>query len=641
MDSLSPQVVFAVKLPILNPNEFDLWKMRIEQYFLMTDYSLWEVILNGDSPVPTRIVKGVSQQVAPTIAKQKLARKNELKARGTLLMALPDKHQLKFNSHKDYKTLMEAIEKRFGGNTETKKTHTLIWRNKAYLEDKSLDDLFNSLKIYETEVKHSSSTSTESHNLAFVSSSQTDSTTDSVSVAVTVSAVGSKLPASPLLNVDSSINAVIYSFFASQSSSPQLDNEDLKQIDVDDLEEMDLRWKGHFTRECSYDWSYQAEEEPANFALMAFSSNSSSSSFDNETGLESVKARLLVYKQNESVFEENIKMLNIETMFDCENYYSSESDCDSWPPSNLYDSFVPSGGYHVVPPPYIGTFMPPKPDLVFHTAPSDKTEHLAFNVQVSPTKTEQALSSSPNPSAPIIEDWVSNSEEDSEPNDPQQFVPSFAQSSKHVKPPKHSVQPIETTFQAAPSVPASPKVMTNTCSGKTPAAIEKMINQRVTEASKTHEANRNIGLGNGNDDGYHNTNMHELLQVDPLIQPQDFNNTREGHYRSDCLKLKDQNRGNKTGNKSRIGEARGKAYVLGGGDANLDFNVVTGCSNFLARVMKKETEDTLEEKRLEDVSILRDFLEVFLEDLLGLPPTRQVEFQINLVSGAAPVARSL
>nr|GEZ28194.1 hypothetical protein [Tanacetum cinerariifolium] len=117
-----PQVVFfAAKLPILNPNEFDLWKMRIEQYFLMTDYSLWEVILNGDSPVPTRLVKGVAQPVAPTTVEQKLARKNELKARGTLLMALPDKNQLKFNSHKDAKTLMKAIEKRFGGNIETKK----------------------------------------------------------------------------------------------------------------------------------------------------------------------------------------------------------------------------------------------------------------------------------------------------------------------------------------------------------------------------------------------------------------------------------------------------------------------------------------------------------------------------------------
>nr|GFC20435.1 hypothetical protein [Tanacetum cinerariifolium] len=95
--------------------------MKIEQYFLMTDYSLWEVNLNGDSPVPTCIVKGVVQPVAPTIVEQKLARKNELKARGTLLIALPDKHQLKFNSHKDAKTLMEAIEKHFGWNTKTKK----------------------------------------------------------------------------------------------------------------------------------------------------------------------------------------------------------------------------------------------------------------------------------------------------------------------------------------------------------------------------------------------------------------------------------------------------------------------------------------------------------------------------------------
>nr|GEW81981.1 retrovirus-related Pol polyprotein from transposon TNT 1-94 [Tanacetum cinerariifolium] len=118
LKSKDPQmVVGAAKLPILNPNEFDLWKMRIEQYFLMTDYSLWEVILNGDSPTPTIIVNRVVQSVAPTTAEQRLAKKNELKSRGTLLMALPDKHQLKFNIHKDAKTLMEAIEKRIAPTT--------------------------------------------------------------------------------------------------------------------------------------------------------------------------------------------------------------------------------------------------------------------------------------------------------------------------------------------------------------------------------------------------------------------------------------------------------------------------------------------------------------------------------------------
>nr|GFB34507.1 hypothetical protein [Tanacetum cinerariifolium] len=93
----------------------------------------------------------------------------------------------------------------------------------------------------------------------------------------------------------------------------------------------------------------------------------------------------------------------------------------SWPPSNLYDRFVPSGGYHAVPPPVIGTFMPPKPDLVFHTPPSDENEHLAFNVQISLTKPEQDLSF--RPSAHIIEDWVSDFKEDNMPQAPILIVP--------------------------------------------------------------------------------------------------------------------------------------------------------------------------------------------------------------------------
>nr|GEU48623.1 ribonuclease H-like domain-containing protein [Tanacetum cinerariifolium] len=189
MESLSPQVVSTAKLPILNPNEFGLWKMRIEQYFLMTDYSLWEVILNGDSPAPTRVVDGVLQPVAPTTAEQRLARKNELKAR--------------------------------------------------------------------------------------------------VSAAASVSAVCAKLPVFFLPNVDSLSNVVIYLFFASQSSSPQLENDDLKQIDEEILVQMDL----HLWVLICPTWSVttatgrdtlqgSVEDEPTNYALMAFLS--SSSSFDNE-----------------------------------------------------------------------------------------------------------------------------------------------------------------------------------------------------------------------------------------------------------------------------------------------------------------------------------------------------------------------
>ncbi|GJU61673.1 hypothetical protein Tco_1243508 [Tanacetum coccineum] len=70
------------------------------------------------------------------------------------------------------------------------------------------------------------------------------------------------------------------------------------------------------------------------------------------------------------------------------------------------------------------------------------------------------------------------------------------------------------------------------------------------------------------------------------------------------------------------------------------FDSSRGCPILLAQVTKKKTEDKSEEKRLEAVPTVRDFLEVFPEDLPGLPPTRQVEFQIDLVPGAAPVARA-
>nr|GEZ01168.1 ribonuclease H-like domain-containing protein [Tanacetum cinerariifolium] len=432
--------------------------------------------------------------VAPTTAEQKLARKNELKAHGTLLMALPDKHQLKFNSHKDAKTLMEAIEKRFEGNTETKKvqktplkqqfenfsgsssedvnlkflrslpsewkTHTLIWRNKTDLQDKSLDDLFNSLKIYESEVNHSSSLGTESHNLAFVSSTPTDSTNDSISATVNVFAIGTKLSASTLPNVDSLSKAVIYSLFASQSSSPQLDNEDLKQIDVDDLKEMDLKWQmailtmrarrwnvivaiekvillgsvglprtqegllllspkeGMFQLrpQIQMHWSLSVMVQdlmigaikqkrnlqtflswlllplhPIHFLIMRDDLNMKLEKF--QTSSKRVTDLLASQTSKKAGLGYNSQVF-IKAMFDCNNYYSSKSDSDSWLPSNLYDRFVPSGGYHDVPPPVAGTFMPPKPDLVFHTPPSDENEHLAFNDQLSPTKPEQDLSCS-------------------------------------------------------------------------------------------------------------------------------------------------------------------------------------------------------------------------------------------------------
>nr|GEV56596.1 hypothetical protein [Tanacetum cinerariifolium] len=367
------QVVSATKLLILNPNEFYLWKMRIEQYFFMTNYSLWEVILNGDAPLPTRVIEA----------------------------------SVKFNIHKDAKTLMEAIEKRFGGNKETKKvqktllkqqyknftgsssesldqihdrllptewrTHTLIWRNKTDLEDQSLDNLFNILKIYEAEVKSSSYANTSTQNIAFVSSQNTNSTND-------------------------------------QSNSPQLDNDDLKQIDADDLEEMDLKWQmamltirarrflqkirrdlgANGTTSLGFDMS---KVECYNCHRRGhFASESMTGAFRQKKNQPTMPSwhsppqvlQVLIMRDNALVALRQ-KFEKAEQ----ERDEFSESDV-SMPASLVYDWYHSGEGYHAVPPPYTGIFMPLKPDLVFHDAPTvNENVHIAFNVDLSPTKPDK------------------------------------------------------------------------------------------------------------------------------------------------------------------------------------------------------------------------------------------------------------
>nr|GFB38287.1 hypothetical protein [Tanacetum cinerariifolium] len=254
-----------------------------------------------DSPVPTRLVEGVAQPVAPTTVEQKLARKNELKARGTLLMALPEKHQLKFNSHKDAKSLMEAIEKRFGGNTKTKK-----------IDADDLEEMDLKWQMAMLTMRARKFLQKTGRNLG--------------------------------VNGPTSMG-----------------------FDMAKVKCYNCHIKGHFARECRSPKDSRrtavAKPQRRSVPVETLTSNALVSQCD---GLESVEARLLVYKQNESALEENIKVLNIE---------------------------------------------------------------------LSPTKPEQNLPS--RPSAPIIEDWISDSEEEAMPQVTKD-VPSFAQSSELVKSPRHS-----------------------------------------------------------------------------------------------------------------------------------------------------------------------------------------------------------
>ncbi|GJV66817.1 ribonuclease H-like domain-containing protein [Tanacetum coccineum] len=239
-----------------------MWRLRIEQYFQVQDYALWDVIENGNSFKPaaktTTNVDGTSTTLipGPVTTEEKVQKKNDMKARSMLLMALPNEHLMTFNQYKDAKTLFAAIQTRFGGNEATKKTqktllkqmyenfsapstesldsifnrlqkivsqlailgenisqedlnlkflrslpsewntHVVVWRNKPDLDTMSFDDLYNNFKIVEQEVKGtaSSSSSSNSQNMAFVSS---PSSTNEVNTAYGVSTANTQVsPAS-------------------------------------------------------------------------------------------------------------------------------------------------------------------------------------------------------------------------------------------------------------------------------------------------------------------------------------------------------------------------------------------------------------------------------------------------------------
>ncbi|GJZ10136.1 putative ribonuclease H-like domain-containing protein [Tanacetum coccineum] len=163
-------------------------------------------------------------------------------------MAIPEDHLAKFHKMTDAKEMWNAIKSRFGGNDESKKMQKYIlkqqfegftleisWsRNKPGMDSLSFDDLYNNLRVFENDVKGSTASSSNLQNVAFVSEN-TNSTND-VSTAYGVSNTSGH-------NSKHEQTSSSYSLLASQSSCPQLDHEDLDQVDEYDLEEMDLKWQ--------------------------------------------------------------------------------------------------------------------------------------------------------------------------------------------------------------------------------------------------------------------------------------------------------------------------------------------------------------------------------------------------------------
>ncbi|GJT00948.1 ribonuclease H-like domain-containing protein [Tanacetum coccineum] len=403
----------------------------------------------------------------------------------------------------------------------------LIIRNKSDLDTLSIDDLYNNLKVYKSEIKCKSSSSSNSQNVAFVSSDNSSSTNETINTAHSVSAASSKDQAS----IASYANDVM--------------------IDADDLEEMDLKWqmamltmrvkrfinktgkkldlngketvsfdrtnvecynchrRGHFSKECraprnqgnrniddprrnapvdtsttnalvvqdgigGYDWSFQAEEGITNFALMAYtsqgsssSSSSSSSDFEREAlnkynleikgyqiGLESLEARIVVHEKNEAVYEEYIAFLKYDVQvkdisikelknqlkealkekddlkLKLENFEESSKNLTKLINSQITakdktglgfdeqvnESEVLDNVFDSLPPPNTGNYMPSRPDLSFAGLDDSVYKTKVSETITTASKTSKDSLEKPKtvrPSAPIIEEWDTDSDNDS------------------------------------------------------------------------------------------------------------------------------------------------------------------------------------------------------------------------------------
>ncbi|GJW55862.1 retrovirus-related pol polyprotein from transposon TNT 1-94 [Tanacetum coccineum] len=150
-------MVAASKVLILKPGEYELWRMRMEQYIQMIDYSLWEVIKNGNAPPIKKVVEGVETIIAPTTAEEKAQRRSEVLDqtfdRLQKLISQLEIHGESISQEDVNQKFLRCLSPEWN-------THTIVWRNKAEIDTLSLDDLYHNLKNYEPDVKGTSSSST-------------------------------------------------------------------------------------------------------------------------------------------------------------------------------------------------------------------------------------------------------------------------------------------------------------------------------------------------------------------------------------------------------------------------------------------------------------------------------------------------
>nr|GEX54626.1 ribonuclease H-like domain-containing protein [Tanacetum cinerariifolium] len=419
----APHTLSTIKIPILKKGEYDVWAMRMEHYLEHTDYLIWEVIQKGTGPVQVLTDTLGQIRVLPLkTTKEILARERERKARTTLLMAMSEDHLEKFHKMTDAKEMWEAIKSRFGRNDESKKMQkyilkqqfegfsvsnseglhkgydrfqslfsqlkihgvgvstedanqkflrslpsfwsqvSLIMRNKPRVNTLSFDDLYNNLRVFNSDVKGSTPSSFSTQNVAFVSSDSTNST-----------------------------NEVSTAYGVSTSSGHNSQKEGYRKRDAGNTRHKARKNKKRPAKQDEHkamvtidgegvDWTGHAKDNTKNYALMAFNSNNSGSDtkvtscskvceesyyklkklYDGKKeqlgvasieiqaytlALKKVEAQLVYHQKNQLAYEEKI---------------SRPSDVEDGP---VNDRFAKVKGMHAVPPPMTKNYMPPKFDF--------------------------------------------------------------------------------------------------------------------------------------------------------------------------------------------------------------------------------------------------------------------------------------
>ncbi|KAJ9545521.1 hypothetical protein OSB04_025228 [Centaurea solstitialis] len=297
------ETVLVSKVPMLKPNEFDMWKIRIRQYMLLTDYGMWEVVENGPG-VDEAVAEGGARPPPRSDADRK-RRQTEMKALSTLLLAIPNEYQHQFSTYTDAKSLWTALEKRFSGTKSTKRNqkailkqqyenftslknesmtqtfdrfnkligelatvdvkmdkddvnrkflrslgeewtiYTVSFRQGDDLEDKELEDLYNDLRIFEAEVEKKKRPIGYTHNTALLSENPNSFNTiafNNTTAAYNTTANETVSNVNSCSSQETTEDTVLEAFLASHVKS-SLINDDLDQIHADDLEEMDIKWQ--------------------------------------------------------------------------------------------------------------------------------------------------------------------------------------------------------------------------------------------------------------------------------------------------------------------------------------------------------------------------------------------------------------